>query len=112
MKFQIGPDKHQYIYTETDMAVNGATVYKCRRGQDGGTDHVLFLARAQDGRWIAREAYKDSLQPVLEGKKIFMTQEEIVDITNEGDFKWMMYDAAKATWYNLKYPFRTKVIEY
>ena len=112
MKFQIGSNKQGYIYTETNMEVNSAPVYKCRRGQDGGTDHVLFLARAQDGRWIAREAYKDSLQPVLEGKKIFMTQEEIVDITNEGDFKWSIYDAGKAQWYNLTHPFRTKIIEY
>ena len=111
MKFQIGPDNQRYIYTETDMVVNGASVYKCRRGQDGGSEHVLWLSRAKDGRWIAREAHTDSPEPVAHGKKIFMTQIPIVDITNPGDIDWMWFDTRTGTWKDFQYTFRTTHIQ-
>ena len=93
------------------MVVNSSPVYKCRRGQDGGSEHVLFLSRAKDGKWIAREAHKDSPEPVAYGKKIFMTQEDITDITNPGEVKWMWYKAETETWINFQYTFRTRHIE-
>ena len=111
MKFQIGSNKQGYIYTETDMVVNSAPVYKCRRGQDGGSEHVLWLSRAKDGRWIAREAHTDSPEPVAHGKKIFMTQFPIVDITNLGSNEWMWYNARKDEWINFEFSFRTTHIE-
>ena len=111
MKFQIGSNKQGYIYSPTDMEVNNAPVYKCRRGQDGGSEHVLWLSRAKDGRWIAREAHTDSPEPVAHGKKIFMTQNVITDITNPGDIDWMWYNEKKEPWINFQYTFRTKHIE-
>ena len=93
------------------MEVNSATVYKRRRGTQEGSDDVLWLARAKDGRWIAREAHTDSPEPVAHGKKIFMTQIPIVDITNPGSYEWMWYNAEKETWINFQYTFRTKHIE-
>ena len=111
MKFQIGPDKHAYIYTDTDMVVNSSPVYKCRRGQDAGTEHVLFLSRAKDGKWIAREAHKDSPEPVAYGKKIFMTQESIIDITKPGEVHWMWYKAETEAWINFNSAFYTKILD-
>ena len=111
MKFQIGPDNQRYIYTETDMVVNGASVYKCRRGYDGGTEHVLFLSRAKDGRWIAREAHTDSTDPVRQGINFLQTMNPIDDITNPGDIDWMWYDTRKGTWEYFEYTFKTTHIQ-
>ena len=111
MKFQIGSNKFRYIYSPTNMEVNSATVYKCRRGTQEGSDDVLWLARAKDGRWIAREAHKDSTDPVRQGRKIFKTQNPIDDITNPGDIDWMWYDTRNGTWEDFKYTFKTTQIE-
>ena len=97
MKFQIGPDdKHAYIYTDADMVVNSAPVYKCRRGTRERSENVLWLAREKDGRWISREAHTDSTDPVRQGRKIFQTQNPIDDITNLGDIDWMWFDTREA----------------
>ena len=113
MKFQIGPDdKHAYIYTDADMVVNSAPVYKCRRGTRlERSENVLWLAREKDGRWISREAHTDSTDPVRQGKKIFQTQNPIDDITNPGDIDWMWFDTRTGTWKDFQYTFRTTHIQ-
>ena len=72
---------------------------------------MLWLARAKDGRWIAREAHTDSTEPVMQGKKIFQTQNPIDDITNPGDIDWMWFDTRTETWKNFQYTFRTTHIQ-
>ena len=111
MKFQIGSDKYRYIYSPTQMEVNSAPVYKCRRGTREGSEDVFWLAREKDGRWIAREAHTDSTDPVRQGRKIFMTQNPIDDITNPGDIDWMWYDTRTGTWKDFQYTFRTTHIQ-
>ena len=111
MKFQIGNNKFRYIYSPTDMEVNNATIYKCCRGTQEGSDNVLWLARGRDGRWVAREAHKDSTDPVRQGKNIFMTKNPIDDITNPDDIDWMWYDTRGETWKDFDYTFRTTQVE-
>ena len=106
MDFQVGSNKYRYIYTATDMFINRATVYRCRRGLNEGTNAVLWLARAKDGRWIAREADKTSTDPVRQGKKTFMTKNPIDDITNPGDIDWMWYDK-DGKWVAFDFTFKT-----
>ena len=111
MKFQIGSDTFRYIYSPTDMEVNGATVYKCRRGTQEGPaqqERVLWLSKGKDDRWQAREAPKDSTDPVRKGKKIFKTRDPIDDITIPGDIDWMWYDDRSETWKDFEYTFHTK----
>ena len=107
MKFQIGSNRFRYIYSPTNMVVNNATIYKCRRGTQEGSDNVLWLALAKDGHWIAREAHKDSTNLVRRGKNIFMTRDPIGDITSPGDIDWMWYDEKHDTWEDFTFPFRT-----
>ena len=111
MAFQIGSNKFRYIYRPTDMQVNDATVYKCRRGTQERSDNVLWLARAKDGRWVAREAHKDSTEPVVQGKKIFMTANPIAHITTPDDVDWMWYDTRDATWKKFDFKFKTTCVE-
>ena len=113
MKFQIGSNKFRDIYSPTDYQLNDATVYKCRRGHQEGSDNVLWLARTKKGRWVAREAHKDSTDPLRQGKKIFMTHHPIDDNTNPGDIEWMWYDTRGDTdiWKDFEYTFRTTRVE-
>ena len=98
MKFQIGSNKYRYIYSPTQMEVNSAPVYKCRRGTRERSEDVLWLAREKDGRWIAREAHTDSTDPVRQGKNFLQTMIPIDDITNPGHIDWMLFDTCKGTW--------------
>ena len=98
MKCQIGSDKHRHIYSPTNMEVNNAPVYKCRRGTREGSEDVFWLAREKDGRWIAREAHTDSTDPVRQGINFLQTMNPIDDITNPGDIDWMWYNAQKEEW--------------
>ena len=108
MRFQIGTGLTDYIYGPTDFVVNGATIYKCRRGTQEGSELVLWLSKGKDGRWTAREAPKDSEDPVRKGTKIFKTRDPIDDITIPGDIDWMWYD--DETWKDFQYTFHTKRI--
>ena len=103
MEFQIGSDKCRFIYSPTQMEVNSAPVYKCRRGISGlsrreRSENVLWLAREKIGRWIAREAPTDSTDPVRQGKNFLQTMIPIDDITNPGHIDWMLFDTCKGTW--------------
>ena len=98
MEFQIGSDKCRFIYSPTQMEVNSAPVYKCRRGTREGSEDVFWLAREKDGRWIAREAHTDSTDPVRQGINFLQTMNPIDDITNPGDIDWMWFDTRTGTW--------------
>ena len=106
-KFQIGSNKFRYIYSPSIFQVNNATVYKCRRGTQEGSDNVCWLARGKDGHWVAREAHKDSADPVRQGKKIFRTKLPIHNIASPDDVEWQWYDEKHDTWEDFTFPFRT-----
>ncbi len=108
--FQIGSDNYKYIYSDANLQINGKPVYRCRRGVETSPDgYVLWLHRTAQGHWIAREAKRDSAEPVQEGRKVFRTQgNNIDDIGAPGSVAWQWWDTEENKWVNFDFEFRTK----
>ncbi len=109
-RFQIGSDNYKYIYSDANMEVNAKPVYRCSRGVEKSPDgYVLWLNRTSQGQWIAREAKRDSTQPVQEGRKVFRTQKaDIDDIGVPGPVAWQWWDTDNDSWVNFDFVFHTK----
>jgi len=109
-KFQVGTDNFKYIYTQTEMKLHNAPVYKCRRGRQEGTQEVLFLMKAKDGHWVAREAHNLSEEPARDSTKVFRTTHPMEDITQEGNVEWMWWNEDIDRWAQFEYTFKTKKV--
>ena len=97
MSFRIGSQKNSYVYSDTNMDVNGATVYKCVRGEDEhNNDYKLYLFREHDGHWQAVEDTNEATDPVNNGRKIFRTLNPVDNIVTPGWIHWQWRD--ETTW--------------
>ena len=113
-KFQIGSDEDQYVFGPADMEVNQAPVYMCCRGLHGKKNMnkkariVLWLAKGEDGHWIARQAPKNSEEPLQHGPSLLKTKFPLDDITIQGDVAWQYFDIETKKWVDFTYPFKTR----
>ena len=108
MKFRIGSEDMGYIYSETDMELDGYPVYKCCRGNTKNQDVlVLWLSREEDGHWVAYENRKDSKEPLEDGTKVFRTTHVIDDISMPGKIEWEQFVTRTNSWKAFTYPFKT-----
>ena len=107
---QIGSDKFRYIYSPTHLKSRKKPVYKCRRGRNEGSPNVLWLSQGADGHWVAREAHRDSENPLRHGVKVFRTMHPMPDITVPGEVEWMWWNDKKQEWKDFKFTFWTKQI--
>ena len=108
--FQVGSDNFKYRYGDSGMEVNDKPVYKCSRGvETSPSGYVLWPHCAQDGAWVAREARRDSVQPVKGGKPVFRTQsKDIDDISVPGSIAWQWWNDKEDTWVDFNFCFKTK----
>ena len=111
-EFQIGPNKHRYIYTETEMWENDKKVYKCSRGLQENTDNRLWLYKKDSGKWMAVEAKENCSDPVTnkKRKKAFKTLDQHDDITIPGMYKWQSFNPKTNSWQDCWWPFEHKPV--
>ena len=112
-EFQIGPNKHGYVYSETKLKANNTTIYKCRRGLAEVSDKALFLYQKESGKWMAVEADKEESDPVIivnRGTKAFKTQLKIPDITIPGRYEWQQFNRKRQEWEDCWYAFEHKLV--
>ena len=97
-------------FSPTHLECRNKPVYKCRRGRNEGSPDVLWLSQRRDGHWVAREAHRDSENPLRNGVKVFRTMHPMTDITIPGEVEWMWWDDSSDAWKDFKFIFWTTQI--
>ena len=100
LRFQIGPDHHQYVYSATDATWEGFPVYRCSRSRDN-LPGCLYLLQS-DGHWqaclVTGDAPTSAEEIIARMAPAFRTADGD-DVRLEGDHLWECWDDQTNRWW-------------
>ena len=98
--FYIGRPTNGFLYSPSNLNVNGKTIYRCRRGSDTrDNQNIYFLFTDREGHLVAVEDDANSQNPVSTGREQFRSITPIPNVEQDGmQIQWHQWDEGQWQW--------------